>query len=202
MGVAIVSKYGDRLFASEQASTVEQALIEAIRAKVLLLGANLANVQLPGADLRGASLPAADLRGANLAGANLSQSTLNGSDLSGADVTGVDFTEADLASVTSVGADFTGADFTRASLWTTDFTDARGVIRIHGIDAPEGVGVHSVLGRPIEIHRESDTALMIPGGRADLIVNASGMVSIGCRTYPFGYWARFGKLIAETQHFT
>jgi len=125
---------------------------------------------------------------------------LNGADLTGADVTAVDFTEADLARVTCAGADFTGANFTRALLWTTDFDGAKGVIRIHGIDA-SGMS-DGALGRPIEIHREADTALMIPGGRADLIVNASGMISIGCRTHPYGYWARFGKLVAKTQHLT
>jgi hypothetical protein len=72
------------------ALTIKDTLIEAIKAKTNLRGANLSSADLrsaylSGADLRSANLSGADLRSANLSGAYLSGADLRSANLSGAE---------------------------------------------------------------------------------------------------------------------
>jgi uncharacterized protein YjbI with pentapeptide repeats len=76
----VVSLSGKVLFSSEK-TTITEVLMEAVKKKTNLFGANLGGADLRGADLRGANLGGADLWGANLQGANLGGADLRGANL-------------------------------------------------------------------------------------------------------------------------
>ncbi len=107
------------LFKSETASTLREAVLEAISARANLAGANLA-----GADLAGANLAGADLADANLAGANLADAYLAGADLAGADLARANLAGADLARADLAGANLAGADLADADLAGADLAGA------------------------------------------------------------------------------
>ena len=69
------------LFTSETATTIAEAVAEALKSDANLGGANLR-----GANLGGANLGGAYLGGANLGGANLEDANLEGADLGGANL--------------------------------------------------------------------------------------------------------------------
>ena len=72
---------GAELFKSEAATSIKEAVQEAVRGGAYLRGADLGGAYLGGADLRGAYLGGADLRGADLGGADLRGADLRGADL-------------------------------------------------------------------------------------------------------------------------
>ena len=72
---------GAELFKSEAATSIKEAVQEAVRGGAYLGGAYLGGADLRGADLRGADLGGADLRGAYLRGADLGGADLGGADL-------------------------------------------------------------------------------------------------------------------------
>jgi len=74
------------LFTSEKATTMREAVVEAVEKKKNLSGADLSWADLSGADLSGAHLSRADLSWADLSRADLSGAGLSGADLSGADL--------------------------------------------------------------------------------------------------------------------
>jgi len=78
------------------AESLKSLLVEAVKKKINLRGADLTGAHLRGADLTGAHLRGADLTGAYLRGAYLTGADLTGADLTGADLTGADLTGADL----------------------------------------------------------------------------------------------------------
>ena len=81
----------DVLYASTKATTVRDAVIEAVAS-----GANLSGANLSGANLSGANLSDANLIGANLIGANLSGANLNGANLRVAILSGANLNGANL----------------------------------------------------------------------------------------------------------
>jgi len=84
--IEIKSIFGKVLFTYEkEANTIKDTLVEAIRCRADLRGADLREADLSGADLRGAYLCEADLRGADLRGTYLSGADLSGADLRGAE---------------------------------------------------------------------------------------------------------------------
>ncbi len=107
------------LYHSETAHTIEQAVIEAIRACANLRGADLHGADLHGANLRGANLSGANLSEANLSeadlrGANLSWANLSGANLSGANLRGANLSEADLREANLSWANLSGANVSGA----------------------------------------------------------------------------------------
>ena len=76
--IEIKNSEGIVLYASETASDLRAAVVEAVGKKANLRGANLGGANLRGANLRGANLRGANLRGANLRGANLCWADLRG----------------------------------------------------------------------------------------------------------------------------
>ena len=96
--IEIKNSEGIVLYASETASDLRAAVVEAVGKKANLgwanlrwadLGeANLDGANLRGANLRGANLGWANLRGANLYGANLYEANLRGANLRGANLDG------------------------------------------------------------------------------------------------------------------
>jgi hypothetical protein len=79
---------GTDLFKSDNATTVREAVTEAVKGGAYLRGAYLRGADLGGADLRGAYLRGAYLRGADLRGADLRGAYLGGAYLGGADLGG------------------------------------------------------------------------------------------------------------------
>lgn len=92
--IEIRTIYGSLLFEfKKENNTVKDTVIEAVKNKINLrgadlAGADLAGANLAGANLRGAYLRGADLRGANLRGADLSDAYLRCADLAGANLRG------------------------------------------------------------------------------------------------------------------
>jgi Pentapeptide repeats (8 copies) len=131
-------------YTSRDATSIAQALVEAVRAGVILSDANLRGANLRGANLYGADLRGADLSGADLSGAVLSSAVLSGADLSGAvlrdanlgdailrfvDLRGAVLRDADLGEAVLRGADLrdadlSGADLSYADLRNTNLSDA------------------------------------------------------------------------------
>ena len=76
------------IYRSDTATTVREAVEEAVNAGANLSYAYLGSANLAGADLSYAYLGSANLAGANLADADLSSAYLGGADLGGADLGG------------------------------------------------------------------------------------------------------------------
>lgn len=104
------------IYKSEEAATVEGAVIEAVSKKISLRHADLRGCDLHGANLKGAELQHADISVANLSGATLRRASLRFADLSGCDLRGADLRCADLTDADVGGAVLTDADLTCASL--------------------------------------------------------------------------------------
>jgi len=89
------------IYRSDTATTVREAVEEAVKAGAILTNANLAD---------------ADLSSANLADANLADADLGGADLGGAYLVGANLAGADLSYAYLVGADLVGANLADADL--------------------------------------------------------------------------------------
>ena len=112
MTITIKHRYTNAIiFTSDTASTVKEAVPEAVRA-----GADLADADLADADLAGAYLARAYLAGADLARADLARAYLARADLAGADLAGAYLARADLAGANLAGANLAGADLAGANL--------------------------------------------------------------------------------------
>ena len=111
----IKSIYDAVIFVSA-ALTIKDALIEAVKAKTNLYGADLLGANLSGADLSGAYLYGANLYGANLSGVNLSGANLSGANLRGADLRSANLLGANLSGANLLGANLYGADLSGADL--------------------------------------------------------------------------------------
>ena len=124
---------GSILFEFKNAdNTFKGTLIEAVKNKTDLAGADLRDAYLGGADLRDARLRDADLRGAELGDADLRGADLAGADLGGADLGYADLRSADLAGADLhgaylAGADLRGADLRGADLRTAFLRGAEGI---------------------------------------------------------------------------
>ena len=89
---------GSVLFEYEKEdNTVKDTVVEAVKTRADLSGANLRGADLRGADLTGANLSLADLTGANLSLANLTWANLRGANLSEANLSGADLSGANLS---------------------------------------------------------------------------------------------------------
>ena len=88
MAYFVKHKDGSELFKSETATSIKEALQEAVKGGAYLGGAYLGGADLGGADLGGAYLGGAYLRGAYLRGADFRGAYLRGADLRGADLRG------------------------------------------------------------------------------------------------------------------
>ena len=84
------------LFALENAISVKDVVLAAMKVGAYLRGANLEGANLEGANLRGAYLGGANLEGANLGGANLEVANLRSANLEGANLEGANLGGANL----------------------------------------------------------------------------------------------------------
>ena len=118
--IEIKNSEGIVLYASETASDLRAALVEAVGKKADLYRANLHGANLCGANLCGADLGGADLSGANLRWANLREANLREANLCGADLGGANLCEANLR-----GANLRWANLRWANLRGADLGGAR-----------------------------------------------------------------------------
>ena len=138
------------LYASETASDLRAAVVEAVGKKANLREANLREANLCGANLRGANLGGAnllgaDLLGANLGGANLGGANLRGANLLGADLLGANLGEANLGGANLLGANLRGAILGGANLLGANLRGANlGGAGLDGADL-DGARCSSVL---------------------------------------------------------
>ena len=112
--IEIKNSEGIVLYASETASGLRAALVEAVGKKANLRGADLVWVNLDGADLgwanlRGASLREANLGWANLDGANLYEANLREANLGWANLRGASLRGANLDEANLCWANLRGA---------------------------------------------------------------------------------------------
>jgi uncharacterized protein YjbI with pentapeptide repeats len=109
----------------------KKALLDKIRDRDSLAGADLrflwfVHWDLSGRDLRAANLRGTQLSGGDLSGCNLRSAVLAGANLSGASLRGAQLEDADLEGALVQGADFRGASgLTKATL---DALEGRGAI--------------------------------------------------------------------------
>lgn len=82
---------------STAATTLRDAVIEAVRSGASLAGASLSHADLRDADLRHAGLSYASLRGVDFAGARLAGAGLAGADLTGANLRGANLIDVSLS---------------------------------------------------------------------------------------------------------
>jgi hypothetical protein len=129
------------LFKSESATTLREAVINAVNAGAYLEDANLAGAYLEDANLAGAYLAGANLAGAYLAGANLAGAYLAGANLEDAYLAGAYLAGANLEDAYLAGAYLAGAYLAGAYL-----EDA--------IDLPAGIAATS----PAEPYKPARTA--------------------------------------------
>ena len=115
MKIQIKSVFGSVLF-SNDAETLRDAVVAAVKVGANLGGANLGGANLRSANLRSADLRGADLRDANLYGANLRGADLYGANLGNADLRGADLGGANLRDANLYGADLRGANLYGADL--------------------------------------------------------------------------------------
>src|SRR5690348_4327244 len=127
-----------------------------------------------------AYLSGAYLSGANLSGADLSGAYLSRAYLSGAYLSGAYLSRADLSGAYLSGADLSGAYLSGAYLSRADLSGAY----LSGADLS---GAQHVL--------------RISGGRHDIVVSDTGMVSIGCHDYPIERWLASYKVIGQAENY-
>ena len=123
--------------------TFKETVIDAIRSRANLRGADLCGADLYKADLYGANLCGADLYKADLReadlykadlyGANLCEVNLRGADLREVNLRGANLCEADLYKADLRGADLRGANLRGADLYEADLyeADLRGALGIN-----------------------------------------------------------------------
>jgi len=130
---------GNKIYSSETANNIKEAIIEAIEnnvelkaanlqganlQKVYLRGANLEGANLEGANLEDANLIGANLQGANLYRAKLARANLYRARLEGANVQKVYLRAATLQAATLQGANLQGANLQGADLSRANLTGA------------------------------------------------------------------------------
>jgi len=117
-GLAVILAItGAELYKAKKATTICDAVIEAIANGANLRGANLCSADLCRANLYGVDLCGVDLCGANLCGANLC----------GANLCSADLRRANLYGVNLCGANLCGADLCRANLRSADLRGVKNI---------------------------------------------------------------------------
>ena len=101
---------------SDQSQSLRDFILELIKKRANLSGANLSWVDLSGACLSDANLSGVDLSGATLSGANLSGANLSWVDLSGANLSWANLSWVDLSGACLSGACLSDANLSGATM--------------------------------------------------------------------------------------
>jgi pentapeptide repeat protein len=112
------------IYRSETATSVKEAVEQAVAARVSLRSADLRSADLESADLRSANLESANLESANLRSANLRSANLESADLYSANLRSADLESADLRSADLYSADLYSADLYSADLESANLRSA------------------------------------------------------------------------------
>jgi uncharacterized protein YjbI with pentapeptide repeats len=112
------------IYSSDKATSVREAVLEALESRVSLSAANLRAANLSAANLRDANLRDADLRAANLSAANLSAANLRAANLSAADLRAANLRDANLSAANLSAANLSAADLRAANLRDADLRAA------------------------------------------------------------------------------
>jgi hypothetical protein len=125
MAFEIKHQYSVRvIYASEKASDLREAVLEAIEAKVDLSDANLSEANLSDANLRNANLSDANLRDANLRNANLRDANLSDANLRNANLSDANLRNANLSEANLRDANLSDANLRNANLRNANLRDA------------------------------------------------------------------------------
>jgi hypothetical protein len=123
--IQIKTFYGSLLFEFEKKNnSIKETVVEAVKNKANLQGANLQGAYLQGANLQGAYLQRAYLQRANLQGANLQEANLQGANLQRANLQGAYLQEANLWGAYLQEANLWGAYLQRANLQGANLQEA------------------------------------------------------------------------------
>ena len=109
MKIEIKNKFDDSIIFSGDYGSLRECVIDAVRKRANLFGANLSGANLSLANLSGAKLSEANLSGANLSGANLSGANFSRANLFGANLSGANLFEGNLSGAKLSGANLSGA---------------------------------------------------------------------------------------------
>ena len=115
--IEIKNRFTGEVMISGDYETLMELLVNSVKEKKNLSGANLSRANLSGANLSGADFSGADFYGANLSGADFSGANLSVADLSFANLSGADFSGANLSDANLSRANLYGADFSGANLY-------------------------------------------------------------------------------------
>jgi hypothetical protein len=114
----IVNRYTQLVLFENDADTMRQTVLDAIKSRANLSRANLSEADLSWTDLSWTDLSWTNLSRANLSRANLSRANLSGANLFGADLSGANLSWTDL-----FGADLSGANLSWTDLdFSSGFT--------------------------------------------------------------------------------
>ncbi len=178
MSFEILNRWtGAKIFASETAETISEAIAQAMAVVANLREANLSGANLSGANLSGANLSGADLRRADLREANLSEANLSGADLRRADLRRADLREANLSGANLSGADLRRADLRRADLRRADLREA---------------SCNTAFGGDF---------LVLRGSRHSLIAT-SDAISIGCMRNTLDWWREHYAAVGRSEKYS
>ena len=119
MSIEIRRIDGTVAYESQSATSLREAVAEAVRQGVALAGADCSRANFSGARFSGA----------NFSGAHFSLADFSGARFSGANFSGADFYKANFSR-----ANFSGADFSRANFYGANFSGAEGILHVGPVD--------------------------------------------------------------------
>ena len=139
MSIEIKRIDGTVAYESQSATSLREAVGEAVRQGVSLARANCSGAHFPGAHFPGANFSGANFFGAHFSGANFSGANFFGANFSGANFSRANFSRADFSLANFYGADFSlanfyGADFSGASFYGANFFGAEGILHVGPVD--------------------------------------------------------------------
>jgi uncharacterized protein YjbI with pentapeptide repeats len=122
--IEIKNRFTGEVILSFKCKTVKEAVLQAVKTKTDLRGADLSYADLSEADLSGCNLSGCNLSCVNLSGCNLSGCDLREADLSCVNLRGCNLSGCDLRGSDLSGCDLRGADLRYADLSEADLSGA------------------------------------------------------------------------------
>ena len=139
MSIEIKRIDGTVAYESQSATSLKEAVAEAVRQGVSLAGANCSGANFFGANFSGANFSGANFSRANCSEAHFSGANFFGVHFSGADFSRANFSRADFSLASFYGADFSLANFSLAnfsgaSFHGANFFGVEGILHVGPVD--------------------------------------------------------------------
>ena len=139
MSIEIRRIDGTVAYESQSATSLREAVAEAVRQGVALAGANCSGAHFSGANFFGAHFSGANFSRANFSGANFSGADFYLANFSGANFSGADFSLANFSLANFSRADFSLANFSLAnfsgaSFYGANFFGVKGILHVGPVD--------------------------------------------------------------------